>query len=132
MSSHQPTKTAEEVLREDGRYPGAAGRFVREGLNHAVLLFHGSGGEVDEPRHVSGEQLCEALRDLASKRWGFLARSVLRRWGIRATRDFGEIVFLLVKNDLMQTQPTDSIEDFDEVYDFCEAFDGEYEIKTDG
>jgi uncharacterized repeat protein (TIGR04138 family) len=132
MNQRPKKKTMEQILREDGRYPLAAVQFVRDGLEHAVTMYHGEGLAADEPRHVSGGQLCEALRDLASRRWGFLARSVLNRWRLRATRDFGEIVFLLVDHGYMQKQPEDAIEDFDDVFNFAEAFDGEYEIMLDG
>ncbi len=85
-----------------------------------------------ENRHVDGEDLCWGLHGLAIERWGMLAPVVLRFWGIRSTRDFGEMVFALVENGLLQKQPDDRIEDFDGVYDFAEAFDGRYEIKIAG
>jgi len=127
----KPTKSMEEIFAEDGRYPLDAVQFVREGLNHSVQKYHPE-EESDAPRHISGEQLCEGLRELAWKRWGLMAKSVLNRWNIRATRDFGEIVFLLVNHGWMQKEPQDSIEDFADVYDFNEAFQGDFEISMDG
>ena len=62
------------------------------------------------------------LRDLARKRWGMLARLVLARWKISQTIDFGHIVFAMIKHDLMQKQPQDSLDDFADVFDFAEAF----------
>jgi uncharacterized repeat protein (TIGR04138 family) len=82
-------------------------------------------------RHVTGQQLCLALRDLAVERWGLLARVVLTHWGICNTSDFGRIVFALVDNQLLSKQPTDSIQDFDRVYDFREAFDRRYRITLE-
>jgi len=80
------------------------------------------GGPERLNRHVSGQQLCWGLRDLALQRWGLMASAVLRRWKITSTRDFGRIVFALVENDYLQKQPSDSPEDFEGVYDFEEAF----------
>jgi uncharacterized repeat protein (TIGR04138 family) len=57
-----------------------------------------------------------------------LASEVLRHWGITSTRDFGQIVFSLVDNEMMQKEPQDSIRDFTAVYDFDEALDGSYQI----
>ncbi|MCH8967343.1 MAG: hypothetical protein IID43_06660, partial [Planctomycetes bacterium] len=74
-------------------------------------------------RHVTGRQLCWGLRDVALKRWGMLARTVLESWDVRETDDFGRIVFGFIECDMMQKQPGDSLDDFKDVYDFKEAFD---------
>ncbi len=119
----------ERALREDGRYPPEAYHFLQRGLEYTTRMVYGT--DVPEgPRHVTGQQLCEGLRRLAIETWGPLARIVLRHWNIRSTRDFGEMVFLLVNMQLLGRQESDRIEDFDDVYDFDEAF-GEYEIPTD-
>ena len=68
---------------------------------------------------------------MALIRWGLLARSVLERWNIKRTRDFGEIVFLLVNNGWMQKEPQDRIEDFDNVYDFSEAFGNGFNLSPE-
>jgi uncharacterized repeat protein (TIGR04138 family) len=128
---NKPTKSIEEIFAENGRYPLDAVQFVREGLNHSVKKFHPE-EEPDAPRHISGEQLCKGLLELAWDRWGLMAKSVLNRWNLNTTRDFGEIVFLLVENGWMQKEPNDSIEDFVNVYDFNQAFQGDFEISLDG
>ena len=46
---------------------------------------------------------------------------VLESWRVKTTRDFGEIVYLLIRNNWMKAQPTDSIDDFNDVYDFKTA-----------
>jgi len=79
---------------------------------------------------VTGQDLCHALRILATQRWGALAREVLRRWNIRRTRDFGEMVYLLIGLRIMGKQDTDDIADFDDVYDFATAF-GAYRIPVE-
>jgi uncharacterized repeat protein (TIGR04138 family) len=38
------------------------------------------------------------------------------------------IIFALVENDWLQKQPADSIDDFNQVFDFDEAFDQSYQI----
>lgn len=126
-----PQKSIERIFAEDGRYPPEAEQFVREGLSHTVGRFHPASKDPNIPRHVSGAQLCEGLRELALKRWGLMARSVLQRWNINTTRDFGEIVFLLVKHGWMQKRPQDRVEDFDDVYDFDEVFQRQFEISPD-
>ena len=127
----KPEISIEEIFRQDERYPLEAVQFVREGLNHAVAKYHPEGAQAGTVRHVSGSQLCQGLKELALKRWGLLARSVLERWNIKRTRDFGEIVFLLVNNGWMQKEPQDRIEDFDNVYDFSEAFGNGFNLSPE-
>ncbi len=80
-------------------------------------------------RHVSGQHLCWGLRNFALHKFGALASAVLNHWNIRRTRDFGEIVFALVDNEFLQKQPDDSIDDFDEIYQFAEALDQSFKIE---
>jgi uncharacterized repeat protein (TIGR04138 family) len=113
----------EEVIRKDGRYPREAFAFLQEGLTRAVKQVHGETELPPGRRHVTGRQLCLALRDLAVENWGLLALPVLERWNLRATIDFGNMVYLLIQHDLMAKTEEDSVEDFRDVYDFAEAFE---------
>ncbi len=120
-----PERSMEEVIRSDGRYPPEAFAFLHDGLSHAVKDIHGQEGAPveDAQRHVSGRQLCLALKDLAIERWGLLAKTVLGKWNIHASIDFGNMVYLLIENNFMRKTDDDSIEDFRDVFDFDEAFD---------
>jgi len=115
-------KNLEQIAGEDGRFSRQAVKFVYEGLGYTAR------NVADEPRHVSGGTLCEGLRKLAIEKWGRLALLVLDCWGVRSTRDFGEIVFLMIKHKWMSAQPTDSIEDFENVYDFKTVFKDGFEF----
>ena len=108
-------------------YPPDAFAFVREGLHLSAASVHGPEPELMNPamagkRHVSGEELCEALRALAVRRWGMMARTVLSSWHIHGTLDFGKIVYAMIDNHLMQRTDEDSLEDFRDVFDFDQAF----------
>lgn len=101
--------------------------FVRDGLRHTVESLHGpclrsEREQTDERRHVSGQQLCLGLKELAVQRWGLLAPTVLRNWGIRRTDDFGTIVFAMIDRKELKSSEGDTIEDFKGVFDFDEAF----------
>src|SRR5579871_1491968 len=79
-----------------GPCPAPVYHFIHEGLDRAVHSCHGPetpGSK--ESRHVTGQQLCDALRELAAARWGRMARTVLGYWNIHSTFDFGRIVFAL-------------------------------------
>lgn len=115
-------KSPEEVGRIHGRYNPAAYRFVYEGLGYTVKGMSG------EPRHVSGQILCDGLRRMSLERWGRLSGLVLGSWGVRTTRDFGEIVYALIEHEWMSAQPTDTIDHFNGVYDFDTVFRDRFEF----
>ncbi len=123
--------TMEEVIKQDGRYPMDAYALLHEGLARAVREVYGDSPDQEGPSHVSGQQLCEALRAVALERWGALARTVLRRWNIHGTIDFGQMVYLMIEHDFMRKTDEDSIEDFRDVYDFDEALtvDDAFDIR---
>jgi uncharacterized repeat protein (TIGR04138 family) len=73
-------------------------------------------------QHVTGQQLCHALRHYAVEQFGLLAKLVLNSWGLHATSDFGEIVYNLIGIEAMSKSESDRREDFNDVYDFEEAF----------
>lgn len=79
-----------------------------------------------ERRHITGQELAVACRDLALERYGVLSRMVLEHWGLRASADIGDIVFTLVDLGLLISQPNDSREDFADVFDFESAFERNY------
>ncbi len=122
-------KSIHAIVNEDGRFHLQAVHFLREGLDYAIKKYYPDYSGT-EPTHVSGYQLCIGLRELAIKRWGYMARFVLNYWNIMTTRDFGEIVYLLIAHEYMRQNESDTIEDFDDVYDFTEAFDGSFDYKN--
>jgi len=126
-------KTLHDVVDLIGVYPMEAFEFVQRGLGFTVQRIHGQQkGEPKASLHVTGQDLCEGLREFALMQWGMLARTVLARWNITSTWDFGRIVFAMVEHGLMQKTDDDTIEDFKNVFEFKSAFDRQYriEIKT--
>lgn len=131
--SDQPLKekSVQQVVEDIGLYPPEAFAFIQKGLNHTVQKLHGKKKDPKASRHVTGQDLCEGLREVALNEWGRLARAVLRRWNITSTLDFGRIVFALVDAGLMQKTEDDTLEDFRNVFDFRIAFENEYRIPCD-
>ena len=115
-------KRIEEILTRDPAYKFEAYSFVMAGLHYSV-------SRLKKPRHVTGQELCEGLRDYALEQFGPMARTVLEYWGIHGTEDFGKIVFHLVEANLLKKTEEDTLEDFRGVYDFKAAF--QYEIKEE-
>ena len=104
-----------EVAARDGRYNIGAYHFIYEALTHTLKI-------MDRRGHVTGKELLEGIRDLAIEQFGGLAVMVFDNWGIRGTRDFGNIVFNLVEAELMGKTNTDNLEDFGDVYEFRRVF----------
>jgi len=125
-------KSLQQLADEVGLFPPQAFDFIEEGLRHTVLQIHGREKPGEEPacRHVSGPQLCDGLRELALAKWGMLARTVLRRWNITSTLDFGRIVFALIGAGQMQKTDEDTLEDFRNLYDFKNTFESGYRIPA--
>jgi uncharacterized repeat protein (TIGR04138 family) len=141
----EPNRQLAVLLKEDRRYRLDAYLFVFEALTYAQEVM-GLGTEspsepaagIDEDdelegpqRHVTGQELCEAIRKFALQQYGLMAKTVLASWGIRRTGDFGEIVFNLIRIGRMRKTPYDRREDFDDVYDFDTAFREEFKIRMD-
>lgn len=111
-------------LRErEPRYHETAYFFVLSALHHVMT-------RLDQPRHISGRELAEGVRDLSLERFGPMARTVLEHWGIHATEDVGLIVFALVEFGVLVKQDEDVIDDFRNVFDFEDAFEGRYPFGT--
>ena len=138
-----------QLLREDRRYKFDAYALVFESLTYAHDVLHlgteavgesgppqkaaktkgvGKTEPVEQERHLSGQQLCEAIRVYALEQYGMLAKRVLNSLGVRSTSDFGEIVYNLIRIGQMRKTKHDRREDFDNVYDFEAGFDRAFQI----
>ena len=126
-----PTHPLAELLARDRRFHFDAYVFVFEALRYAQeklgLGREQPSVEADEAeqadesggeQHVTGQELCEAIRQYAQQQYGYMAKSVLNHWGIHSTGDFGEIVFNLIEIGQMRKTEHDRREDFENVFDF--------------
>ncbi len=137
MTLVDPDHPLVKLVQEDRRFPLQAYLFLFEALEYAQeKLGWGTEAESeplpgeDEPpksdqpeRHLTGQQLCEAIRRYALEQFGYMARCVFRCWNIHSTSDFGEMVYNLIRIRQMRKTPQDRREHFDDVYDFETAFD---------
>jgi uncharacterized repeat protein (TIGR04138 family) len=123
-----PARSVEEVAAELENFALDAFFFVQQGVNATARKLHGPRTK-KKPRHITGQELAEGLREIAVGQWGMLARTVLERWGITTTLDFGRIVYALIDAGLMSRTDEDSLDDFRNVYDFRSAFEKSYQIQ---
>ncbi len=130
-----PLQTMRKLLKDDARFKVEAYQFIRESLQfaheHADLIRPASTtSDADDIRHMTGQELCEACRLYSLEQYGYLAKMVLASWGIHSTSDLGEVVYNLIGIEKMRKSDTDRREDFNDVYDFDEAFQPKFELAS--
>ena len=113
--SHELGGIIEQISERDFRYKEEAYFFVMEALSYTQRRFNC-------PKHVTGEELLEGIKDLLLDKFGPLTLTVLKYWGIKSTEDFGHIVFNLVANRVLSKTEEDNIENFRNGYNFDEVF----------
>jgi uncharacterized repeat protein (TIGR04138 family) len=73
-------------------------------------------------RHITGQELLDGIRQFALQQFGPMAVTVFEEWGVKNCRDFGDIVFNMVEISLLAKTDKDSRDDFQNGYDFTDAF----------
>ena len=132
------------LLKEDTRYPLEAYQFVRDALSFAqddldmgtdnatnAASQHSAEAPQRPERHLTGQELCEAIRLYALSQYGYLSKTVLNQWGLNATGDFGNVVYNLISIGWMRKSEDDLREHFDAVYDFETVFLKNFDFAAD-
>ncbi|MDE2223245.1 MAG: hypothetical protein KGK03_09285 [Candidatus Omnitrophica bacterium] len=109
----------DNICTYDVRYYPEAYEFVMEALAFSQKKFKKS-------KHISGEELLAGIKALLLKKYGPMTLTVLKHWGIKATDDFGNIVYNLVENKVLAKDDHDQYESFKNAYDFDEVFNKAY------
>ena len=111
------------ILAKDKRFDRAAYLFVREALDHTQKSTAKENRRQSQGHsHVSGQQLLDGIKEHALTQYGPMAMMLLDEWGVHQCRDFGEIVFNMVDVGLLAKRKEDCRADFEDGYDFFEAF----------
>ncbi|MBI4846918.1 MAG: hypothetical protein HY810_10690 [Candidatus Omnitrophica bacterium] len=107
------------ICQNDTRYKIDVYTFVLAALNYTMEKLKRKG-------HVSGQELCNGIKEYALEEYGRLARTVLEHWGVKKTEDFGNIVFNMINSSILGKTDSDSLEDFKDIFDFKKIFEDEY------
>lgn len=126
-----PTKTMPltKSPRAKLKYHPHAYCFVTDALTEAQVAI-GRDRENEAGGHISARELLEGVRLSAQRRFGMMAKTVFRCWGILATADIGEIVFEMIERGEMKKTENDQFSDFVDVYSFDDAFESDYIIDV--
>lgn len=112
-------------VERDRRYREDAYAFVMATLIKAVE-------SLPKPRHLTGEELLEALRLNARTQYGPMASTVLEHWGVKNSLDFGHIVFNMVEVGILSKTENDKLSDFNRPEYMQTLFDSLSEYQLDG
>lgn len=127
MTLEEQLDIIRKLCEEDNTYPPMAYCFVRDSVHKAIEALikdekkkNPFADEVEPD--ISGNNLCYFFRDTLLARFGPCAIDVLDTWNIKKTNDFGKIVYKLISVKILGKSEKDSIDDFDNVYDFVKEF----------
>lgn len=112
----EPLDKIRRICRKPPGYKPEAYLFVLAALHFTV-------SQLPERRHITGKELLAGIRVYGLDQFGPLTQQVFEHWGVHQTEDFGRIVFALVEVKLLGKTEEDSLADFQNVYDFSNAFD---------
>lgn len=132
MAQSKPPVSAYEKIREhcrqDRRYHPYAYAFVKQCVEFASKAKEGRHAR---QAHIPATELLEAVRGVALREFGYLAKTVLNYWGVHKTEDIGEIVFAMFSLGLLGQSPNDKKSDFGGGFTFHEAFVDNYVFPTE-
>lgn len=120
MNEENFQKALDALVERDARFAPAAYRFVSGALTETAKRLGRSREMPARRRHISGQELAEGAAACAEEQFGPLAYSVLREWGVKTTRDIGDVVFNLISVGVLSKSEEDSIDDFNDLFDLRE------------
>ena len=111
MSERDYKEPIKDLVKRDKRYTEEAYNFVSEAVNYTVA-------KLDAHRHVSALELLKGARELAYSQYGVVSGLVLNKWGLRRANDLGNVVYLLIGENILSASDDDRPEDFDIEFSF--------------
>ncbi len=119
MQAMQYEQSIVSILKRDRRFDPHAYFFLKDALDFTLKrIADGNGGQA---RHVSGAELLDGFRDHALEQFGPMASTLMNEWGVRKCLDVGDMVFLLIEEQVFGKQDSDRREDFSGNFDLDEA-----------
>lgn len=115
------------IVQKDSRFAERAYFFLKDALDFTMQRIEEQ--EDGRQRHVSGQELLEGFRDYALVQFGPMASTVMKEWGVKNGKNVGEMVFLLIEEDIFSKQPDDSLDDFNGWMSFRKAFEEPFEYQ---
>ena len=121
MQAIQFEQSVVSILKRDQRFDPHAYFFLKEALDFTLKRIADANG--GQNRHVSGPELLEGFRDHALEQFGPMASTLMTEWGVRKCQDVGDMVFLLIEEQVFGKQESDRPEDFAGLFDLKAALE---------
>jgi uncharacterized repeat protein (TIGR04138 family) len=116
-------KVIETLVERYPQYTEEAYEFMRARMDAAADRFC----KDDKSPHLSARELYLGACAYALEEYGPLAARVLEFWGIKSSRDFGNIVYNLIEVGVFGKQKGDSPEQFDTLPDLQQVLNTPYD-----
>jgi uncharacterized repeat protein (TIGR04138 family) len=136
MRNENFERAVSQILKRDKRYPRGAYDIMPIALDYTVRQIQErarAGKSLENgssSRHVTGRQLAEGFRDYILEEFGPFSEEILNDLNLHATIDIGHLVFNLISVGCFGKTPEDSLEDFEDVYDFKDAFSEPFSVRA--
>lgn len=115
MQAVQFEQSVISILKRESRFDAHAYFFLKDALDFTLRRIAETNG--GKARHVSGEELLEGFRDHALEQFGPMASTLMAEWGVNQCQDVGDMVFLLIDEQVFGRQESDRREDFAGAFD---------------
>ena len=104
------------------QYAPDAYNFVDKAIKHAL-------SKLDDKRHLTAYEVLMSCRETAIKEYGFLSGEVLRSWGIKSSKDIGEIVYQMIRNNILSASKDDKQSDFEIQFELFEPIKSDSQVS---
>jgi len=110
------------AVEKESRFDPEGYQFLRKSLESTIKKRAKGKQTQTVSQHVTAAELLDGFRRLALKEFGPMTPTVLRYWGIESCPDIGRMVFHLVEAGAFGRTQDDTLEGFENGFDFHEAF----------
>lgn len=104
------------IVENDKRYHASAYEFVSGAVSYTMKRMNREKNPRGS-RHISGQELLDGTLAYALEQFGVLAPDVLESWGVTEGPDIGNIVYNMIRVELLSASPEDSLSDFNSLPD---------------
>jgi uncharacterized repeat protein (TIGR04138 family) len=102
-----------DLQTREARFPREAYELVFASLLYAQMKDALFLRQTPCGKTVTGRELVEACQLYAAEQWGGAAKSQLASWGLKTSSDIGDLIYILIHNQMMRAKPEDNRSDFD-------------------
>lgn len=112
------SKKIEDVAKRYGIHVEAY-HFVLDSLRFTVEDLNQT--DDGHPQHLHAHELLDGLVRYGAQKFGLLADTVFRQWGIKSNEDIANIVYQMIELEMLKKSEDDSFDDFENAPELFES-----------